>query len=172
MTTMTQDRGPRSLPWRSPPWARPGSWPAPAQDVSTWRVTARSTVPRTRRTPRGWPSALGAVRLLGRGGAGFPVATKLAATPRGSRTHVLVNGSESEPASKKDRALMRLAPHLVLDGAIAVARALGTARVTVVVQDGGAHASLVAALRERPDAGVRPPGSPGTTASSAARCAR
>ena len=55
--------------------------------------------------------------------------------PRGGATHVLVNGSESEPASHKDRTLMRLAPHLVLDGALVVARALGTSRVTVVVHD-------------------------------------
>lgn len=48
------------------------------------------------------------VRLLGRGGAAFPVAAKLRAMPRGGGSHVLVNGSESEPASHKDRALMRL----------------------------------------------------------------
>ncbi len=95
--------------------------------------------------------ALDAVRLLGRGGAAFPVATKLRGVPAGSRTHVLVNGSEGEPASHKDRALMRLAPHLVLDGALGVARALETDRVTVVVQDADAHASLHAALRERDD---------------------
>jgi NADH:ubiquinone oxidoreductase subunit F (NADH-binding) len=96
-------------------------------------------------------SAMDAVRLLGRGGAAFPVARKLRAVPVGSRAHVLVNGSEGEPASHKDRILMRLAPHLVLDGALAVARALETQRVTVVVQSGGAHDSLAAALRERDD---------------------
>jgi len=95
---------------------------------------------------------LAAVRLLGRGGAAFPVATKLRGLPVGSRTHVVVNGSEGEPASHKDRVLMRLAPHLVLDGALAVAAALETGRVTVVVQDPAAHASLAAARRERPDA--------------------
>ena len=76
-----------------------------------------------------WPSSSTSPSgsgLLGRGGAAFPVATKLRAMPRGTGTHVLVNGSESEPASQKDRTLMRLAPHLVLDGALAVARALGT----------------------------------------------
>lgn len=107
--------------------------------------------------PRSYDAArlagqLDAVHLLGRGGAAFPVATKLRAVPLGSRTHVLVNGSEGEPASHKDRALMRLAPHLVLDGALAVAGALETNRVTIVVQDPAAYASLTAALRERPDA--------------------
>jgi len=96
----------------------------------------------------GLAAALDAVRLLGRGGAAFPVAGKLRATPVGSRTHVLVNGSEGEPASHKDRALMRLAPHLVVDGALAVARALETRRVTVVVQDRAAQSSLAAALSQ------------------------
>jgi len=96
--------------------------------------------------------ALEAVRLLGRGGAGFPVAAKLRATPSGARTHVVVNGSEGEPAGSKDRTLMRRAPHLVLDGALSVARALDTDRVSIVVADSAAHASLAAALRERDDA--------------------
>ncbi len=96
-------------------------------------------------------AALDAVRLLGRGGAAFPVAAKLRGTSAGSRTHVVVNGSEGEPASHKDRTLMRLAPHLVLDGTLAVAHALETQRVSVVVQDRDAHASLAAALRERED---------------------
>ena len=92
------------------------------------------------------------VRLLGRGGAAFPVGTKLRATPYGAATQVLVNGSESEPASQKDRTLMRLAPHLVLDGALVVARALGTTRVTVVVHDQAAASALTGAVRERRDA--------------------
>jgi NADH:ubiquinone oxidoreductase subunit F (NADH-binding) len=92
-----------------------------------------------------------AVRLLGRGGAAFPVATKLASLPVGSRSRVLVNGSEGEPASHKDRTLMRLAPHLVLDGALAVARALETRRVTVAVGDPASYRSLHDALLERPD---------------------
>jgi len=96
--------------------------------------------------------ALEAVRLLGRGGAAFPVATKLRGVARGRRTHVLVNGAEGEPASHKDRVLMRLAPHLVLDGALAVAAALETPWVTVAVQDGEALASMAAAIRERADA--------------------
>ncbi|GAA3653254.1 NADH-quinone oxidoreductase subunit NuoF family protein [Nocardioides ginsengisoli] len=96
--------------------------------------------------------ALEAVRLLGHGGAAFPVAAKLRATPAGRRTQVVVNGSEGEPASHKDRTLMRSAPHLILDGAIAVARAVDTRHVSVVVADPAAHASLTAAVRERDDA--------------------
>ncbi|GAA4715252.1 NADH-ubiquinone oxidoreductase-F iron-sulfur binding region domain-containing protein [Nocardioides conyzicola] len=96
------------------------------------------------------------VRLLGRGGAAFPVGVKLRAMPSGAAVQVLVNGSESEPASMKDRTLMRLAPHLVLDGALLVARALGTHHVTVVVHDAASAAALRSAQAERRDAaGVR-----------------
>jgi NADH:ubiquinone oxidoreductase subunit F (NADH-binding) len=108
-------------------------------------------VPRTLDATR-LARALEAVGLLGRGGAAFPVATKLRAVARGRRTHVLVNGAEGEPASHKDRVLMRLAPHLVLDGALAAAAALETPWVTVAVQDGESLASLASALRERTDA--------------------
>ena len=106
---------------------------------------------------RSWlTDALRGARLLGRGGAAFPVATKLEAVPSSATTQVLVNGSESEPASFKDRTLMTSVPHLVLDGALVVAHALGTHHVTVVVHDSDAVDSLQRAIRERSDAsGVR-----------------
>jgi NADH:ubiquinone oxidoreductase subunit F (NADH-binding) len=88
--------------------------------------------------------------LRGRGGAGFPLATKLRALADGPR-RVIVNGTESEPASRKDRTLLRRAPHLVLDGALATARAVGARGVTVAVHDPGAARSVQAALAERPD---------------------
>lgn len=90
-------------------------------------------------------------KLLGRGGAAFPVARKLRVVPAGRDTHVLANGSEGEPASHKDRVVMRLAPHLVLDGVVTVARALETERVSIVVQDADAFTSLADAMRERSD---------------------
>lgn len=97
-------------------------------------------------------TALEQVRMLGRGGAAFPVSIKLAGTPSGARTEVVVNGSEGEPASFKDRTLMRLAPHLVLDGAVTVAGALRTRRVSVLVHDADAADALEAARAERRDA--------------------
>ncbi|WLP89397.1 NADH-ubiquinone oxidoreductase-F iron-sulfur binding region domain-containing protein [Gordonia sp. NB41Y] len=92
------------------------------------------------------------VGLRGRGGAGFPVADKLAAVAPGRRTHVLVNGSESDPTSSKDKALLCLAPHHVVDGALLVAAALQTDRITIVVPDPVAADSLTAACDERGDA--------------------
>ena len=70
------------------------------------------------------PSSTRVGTLAGRGGAGFSFAAKLRALAAGSR-RVVVNGSESEPASHKDRVLLRRTPHLVLDGALAVAAAVG-----------------------------------------------
>lgn len=91
--------------------------------------------------------------LLGRGGAGFPFATKLEAVASRWRPVVVVNLSEGEPASRKDTVLGLGRPHLVLDGAVVVARALGTKEVHVVVP--GERAPVVHAIRravaERPD---------------------
>ncbi len=94
---------------------------------------------------------LDASGLAGRGGAGFPLATKLRAL-RGQRPSVVVNGSESEPASRKDRTLLRRSPHLVVDGALAVAAAVNARRVTIAVHDALAAQAVHAALGQRPDA--------------------
>jgi NADH:ubiquinone oxidoreductase subunit F (NADH-binding) len=90
------------------------------------------------------------IALTGRGGAGFPFAAKLSAMPRGHGT-VIVNGSESEPASLKDRTLLRRVPHLVLDGALAVAAAIGARHVTVAVHDPAAALAAQRAIGERRD---------------------
>jgi NADH:ubiquinone oxidoreductase subunit F (NADH-binding) len=72
--------------------------------------------------------------LRGRGGGSFPAATKLeAVATRGSSPIVVVNGSEGEPASAKDRFLMARVPHLVLDGAMAAAASIGASEVIVAV---------------------------------------
>ncbi len=96
--------------------------------------------------------AVAASRLRGRGGAGFPTADKLrAVADQRGRPVVVVNAVEGEPASKKDRALLRVAPHLVLDGASLVARELGAREAIVAVSSSSLreHATLTAAIRER-----------------------
>ncbi len=93
--------------------------------------------------------------LLGRGGAGFPVGLKWrsVAAQAGGRPVVLVNGAEGEPLSAKDRTLIRLRPHLVLDGALLAAEAVEADRVVLYL--GSAHrdarAAIGRALAERPD---------------------
>jgi NADH:ubiquinone oxidoreductase subunit F (NADH-binding) len=72
--------------------------------------------------------------LRGRGGADFPTARKLRAVAGRRRVGpVVVNGSETEPASTKDRLLLARLPHLVLDGAVLAAAAIGSSEVIVKV---------------------------------------
>jgi NADH:ubiquinone oxidoreductase subunit F (NADH-binding) len=89
--------------------------------------------------------------LRGRGGAGFPTGAKLrAVAARRGRPIVVVNAAEGEPASDKDRVLCQLAPHLMLDGAVAVARALGAREAIVGVCESFSGAETLArAIAER-----------------------
>jgi NADH:ubiquinone oxidoreductase subunit F (NADH-binding) len=75
--------------------------------------------------------------LRGRGGADFPTAVKLQAIAgrRRGPAAVVVNGSETEPASGKDRLLLTRLPHLVLDGAVLAAEAVGADEVIMKVDD-------------------------------------
>ncbi len=101
--------------------------------------------------------------LRGRGGAGFPLATKLASVAAGrGRPIVVVNGCEGEPASQKDRVLLERVPHLVIDGATACARALDAERIFYAVDADNAAArwALETAVGERPAAGRRGSSSP------------
>jgi NADH:ubiquinone oxidoreductase subunit F (NADH-binding) len=110
-------------------------------------------------------SLLASAGLTGRGGAGFPVHRKLAAVADAARTSgrapvVVANGCEGEPASWKDRELLRRAPHLVLDGLCLAARALSADAAYLALDEGsGLAAALVDAVAERGDeargAGIR-----------------
>jgi len=90
--------------------------------------------------------------LRGRGGADFPTARKLRAVAERRRVGpVIVNGSETEPASAKDRLLLSRLPHLVLDGAVLAADAVGSRQVIVKVGENAvdAVAALDAAIAAR-----------------------
>jgi NADH:ubiquinone oxidoreductase subunit F (NADH-binding) len=89
--------------------------------------------------------------LTGRGGAGFPTARKMHAVAGRRRPVVVVNAAEGEPASRKDSLLMRTRPHLVLDGAVLAADAVGAREVIVALHPG--PSSVRAALQERQAAG-------------------
>src|SRR5438132_13405376 len=97
---------------------------------------------------------LDASGLLGRGGAGFPVGRKWGAVAgrAAGGAGVLANGAEGEPLSFKDRSLMATRPHLVIDGALLAARAVGANDIIfyVGVEHVAAEAALRSALAERP----------------------
>jgi NADH:ubiquinone oxidoreductase subunit F (NADH-binding) len=92
--------------------------------------------------------------LVGRGGASFPVGAKWRSVQSRARGNavVIANGAEGEPLSRKDQTLMALRPHLVIDGALLAAEAVGATRVLLYV--GEAHrtalAAMARALGERP----------------------
>lgn len=90
--------------------------------------------------------------LLGRGGAAFPLAVKLRAVRdagrRGRDTVIVANGEEGEPASVKDRWLLRNRPHLVLDGLRLAAQIVGSRRGYVYVSDSAAAQAVETALAE------------------------
>ena len=82
--------------------------------------------------PDGLVELVAEAGLRGRGGGAFPTATKLAAVAaQGGRPLVVANAVEGEPLSRKDRSLLRVAPHLVLDGASLAARAIGADRAVI-----------------------------------------
>lgn len=89
--------------------------------------------------------------LRGRGGGGFPTAVKLRGVASGRRPVVVANCSEGEPASAKDRVLARHLPHLVIDGALVAAAAVGAEETIISVPgtDPEARRALAAALAER-----------------------
>ena len=90
--------------------------------------------------------------LLGRGGAAFPLAVKLKTVRDNGRNAggavVVANGEEGEPASVKDRWLLRHRPHLVLDGLRLAAQMVSAERAHVYVSDRSAAESVRTALAE------------------------
>ncbi len=65
--------------------------------------------------------------LRGRGGAGFPTGMKWSflARPEGVERYLVCNADESEPGTFKDRYLMEVIPHLLIEGMITSSYALG-----------------------------------------------
>ena len=76
--------------------------------------------------------------LRGRGGAGFPTgrkwATVAANDPPHLRPSVVVNASEGEPGSFKDRMLLRRNPYRIIEGAIIAAEAIDAERIVFALK--------------------------------------
>jgi NADH:ubiquinone oxidoreductase subunit F (NADH-binding) len=87
--------------------------------------------------------------LTGRGGGAFPTARKMRSVAEAGRgAVVVVNAGEGEPLSGKDRLLLTVAPHLVLDGAVLAAYAVG-ARKVILCAHGDSAGVIEAAVAER-----------------------
>jgi len=74
--------------------------------------------------------------LRGRGGAGFPTGLKweLCARVQGADKFILCNGDEGDPGAFMDRSIMEADPHVVLEGMIIGAKAIGANRGFIYVR--------------------------------------
>ena len=72
-------------------------------------------------------AVLAASGLRGRGGAGFPAATKWRSVAGGTpgTRYVAANGAEGEPGTFKDRTLLRANPYGVIEGLLIAAETVG-----------------------------------------------
>ncbi len=95
--------------------------------------------------------------LRGRGGAGFPTGNKWGFIPKtaGAR-YVAVNADESEPGTFKDRELMEIEPHRVLEGVALCAYAIGAETAFIYIRGEYVVAAdrLEAAIAEAESAGL------------------
>jgi NADH-quinone oxidoreductase subunit F len=105
--------------------------------------------------------------LRGRGGAGFPTGLKWSFMPKQSdgRPHYLVvNADESEPATCKDREILRHDPHTLIEGCLVAGFAMGanTAWIYVRGEFIRERESLQAAIDECYEAGLLGPNACGS----------
>jgi NADH:ubiquinone oxidoreductase subunit F (NADH-binding) len=79
---------------------------------------------------------IAAAGLRGRGGAGFLAGTKWASVRAagGGRRFVVANGAEGEPATFKDRLLMRRDPYRIIEGTAIAALAVGASEAFVATK--------------------------------------
>jgi NADH-quinone oxidoreductase subunit F len=104
--------------------------------------------------------------LRGRGGGGFPTGRKWQSVRDAvalddedggaDRAFVVCNGAEGEPATFKDRAIMRANPHAVVEGVAIAAYAVGAERAFIGVKErfGPEAERLAAAVDEFAAAGL------------------
>src|SRR5689334_12624053 len=75
--------------------------------------------------------------IRGRGGAGFDCGTKMSFMPKESKKphYLVVNADEGEPGTFKDRSIMEMNPHSLVEGCIIGAHAIGAHTAYIYVRD-------------------------------------
>ncbi|MBW6459127.1 MAG: NADH-quinone oxidoreductase subunit NuoF [Bacteroidales bacterium] len=75
-------------------------------------------------------------QLRGRGGAGFPTGIKWGFVPKntGKPVYLICNADEGEPGTFKDRQILAYDPHLLLEGMIISAHALGCKQAFIYIR--------------------------------------
>jgi NADH-quinone oxidoreductase subunit F len=111
----------------------------------------------TKMTPDEVIEQVKASGLRGRGGAGFPAGNKWSFIPKAPGTkYVAVNADESEPGTFKDRELIEVEPHRVLEGVALCCYAIGAETAFVYIRGEYVEAAdrLEAAIAEAEAANV------------------
>ena len=107
--------------------------------------------------PEETAEVLAASGLRGRGGAGFPAATKWrsVASAESDTRYVVANGAEGEPGTFKDRTLLRTNPYAVVEGMLVACEAVGARRAFLALKASSTTelAAVRRALAEVADAG-------------------
>jgi NADH-quinone oxidoreductase subunit F len=87
-------------------------------------------------TPQQVMDEITAATLRGRGGAGFPMGRKasLLAKDTGKPTYLVVNADESEPGAFKDRDVMGLTPHRLIEGCLISAHGIESQDVFIYIR--------------------------------------
>jgi len=75
--------------------------------------------------------------IRGRGGAGFDCGTKMSFMPKEVKKphYLVVNADEGEPGTFKDRSIMEMNPHALIEGCIIEAHAIGAQTAYIYVRD-------------------------------------
>lgn len=78
-------------------------------------------------------SVVKASGLRGRGGAGFPTGLKWSFVPKGDSgpKYLVCNNDEGEPGTFKDRYICELSPHMLIEGMIIAAYAIGAEKAYI-----------------------------------------
>ena len=111
----------------------------------------------TQMTPDAVVEEVKASGLRGRGGAGFPTGAKWGFIPKGpGAKYVAVNADESEPGTFKDRELIEIEPHRVLEGIALCCYAIGAETAIVYIRGEYVEAAnrLEAAIAEAEAANI------------------
>ena len=109
---------------------------------------------------RGWIiDQMKASGLRGRGGAGFPTGLKWSFMPKesdGRPAYLVINGDESEPATCKDREIMRHDPFTLIEGALIASFAMNAHASYIYIRGEFVREkeALQAAIDECYDAGL------------------
>jgi NADH:ubiquinone oxidoreductase subunit F (NADH-binding)/NADH:ubiquinone oxidoreductase subunit E len=111
-------------------------WPNDPYPAAADRYALVRDVLAGRRDTAGLISALKDSGLRGMGGAGFPTGRKwdMVAAQEATPKYVICNADESEPGTFKDRQILAVQPHLVLEGMLLGMLAVGAEEAWVFIR--------------------------------------